>query len=503
MELELHALDDYRRLLFDEGLVVETNMEKIDIKVSKISYNSKAVEDGTLFVCKGIHFSPKYLLDAINSGAIGYVAEKKFDEVDSSVPYIIVNDMRKTLALIANYYYGNVCQYLKAVGITGTKGKSTTTHFMKFILDEHMKEMGSDVKSAYLTGIHNYDGVIDEKSHLTTAETFELHEHFYNAVQSGIKYLTMEVSSQALKYHRTYGVGYEVGCFLNIGQDHISAHEHKDFNDYFTSKLKLFDQCKIACVNLDCDHADEVLEAAKAGKNVEKVYTFSQKADCDFKAYDIKPGNGGIDFKVKCDSFDEAFRIEVPGLFNVANALAAVTMSAALGVSVSAIKKGLELAHVSGRMEKAVKDGKIAIVDYAHNKLSFETLFKAMKQEFPERKMFIVFGCPGGKAYDRRQEMGELAGEYCDKVYLTEDDPAEEKVIDICHEIEKYVKKYDCEEEIVLDRTEAIRKAIHEMDDNTVLLVAGKGHETDQKRGTTYVPMKSDYDTVKEIFSSL
>jgi UDP-N-acetylmuramoyl-L-alanyl-D-glutamate--2,6-diaminopimelate ligase len=498
MELVLHTLADYEKLLSEAGIVVSSEIEDGNTEVSHISYNSQAVTPGTLFVCKGLHFSVNYLQDALKAGAIAYIAEKKYDEVEG-VPHIIVNDMRLALALIANFYYDDVWKSLKAVGITGTKGKSTTTHFMKFILDAYEQEQGSGVRSAYLTGIHNYDGVLDEKSHLTTAETFDLHEHFFNAVSSNINYLTMEVSSQALKYHRTYGVGFEVGCFLNIGQDHISAHEHKDFADYFGSKLKLFDQCKIACVNLDSDHADEVLAAAKRGKHVERVVTFSEREEADVYAYDIVPSNGGIDFKVKTADFDESFRIEIPGLFNVANALAAVAISYALGVSVSAIRTGLETAHVSGRMEKVVKDGKIAIVDYAHNKLSFETLFKAMKKEFPDRKLYVVFGCPGGKAYDRRREMGDLAGEYCDRVYLTEDDAGEEEILDICQEIEKYVRMHDCVEEIILDRTEAIRKAVADMDDKTVLIIAGKGHETDQKRGTKYVPMKSDYDTVKEI----
>ncbi len=255
MELVLHTLAEYEKLLSEAGIVVSSEIEDGNTEVSHISYNSQAVTPGTLFVCKGLHFSVNYLQDALKAGAIAYIAEKKYDEVEG-VPHIIVNDMRLALALIANFYYDDVWKSLKAVGITGTKGKSTTTHFMKFILDAYEQEQGSGVRSAYLTGIHNYDGVLDEKSHLTTAETFDLHEHFYNAVSSNINYLTMEVSSQALKYHRTYGVGFEVGCFLNIGQDHISAHEHKDFADYFGSKLKLFDQCRIACVNLDSDHAD-------------------------------------------------------------------------------------------------------------------------------------------------------------------------------------------------------------------------------------------------------
>lgn len=491
-----HTFGEYIELLKKNDVILEVKDAegRLDREVSYISYNSRDIIEDTLFVCKGVHFEPKYLEDAIKAGALAYVSEKEYET--ENVPLILVSDMRKALALIANFYYENVSEKLNTVGITGTKGKSTTTYFTRAIFDDYLSAEKKPL-SAVLSGIDNYDGVINEESHLTTPETFELHKSFNNAVNSGIEYLTMEVSSQSLKYHRVMGVTYKVGCFLNIGTDHISDREHKDFNDYFQSKLKLFGQCKTACVNLDCDHATEVLERAKSSDVVERVIAFSTEDEsADVYGYDISSKDGHVFFKVKTKDFDEEFEIGLPGVFNVSNALAAIANTWALGVPVEYMKSGLKRARVSGRMEVYSKDGKYVIVDYAHNKLSFETLFKAMKKEFPGKKLHIVFGCPGKKAYARRQELGELAGEYCDRVYITEEDAGEEDVLEISKEIESYVKKFDCREEIITDRVEAIEKAIDEIDSDTVLLITGKGRETRQKRGTEYIPTPSDVEVV-------
>ena len=217
------------------GILADFNCDE-DKEIEYISYNSTDVRTGTLFVCKGAHFLEKYLKDACELGACVYVSEKKYD-ID--MPYIIVTDVRKAISYIADMYYDSVWKNIFLTGITGTKGKSSTTYFLKSILDEYLRDMKKPV-SAVISGIDNYDGVISEESHLTTPEAFELQKHFDNAVSSGIDYLTMEVSSQALKYGRTECITYDIGMFLNIGQDHISGIEHPDFDDYFNSKLLLF-----------------------------------------------------------------------------------------------------------------------------------------------------------------------------------------------------------------------------------------------------------------------
>lgn len=499
---KLHLFREYKLLLEENGLIAETNIteEVLEKKVSYVSFNSQDIRYDTLFICKGAHFTVDYLLSALEEGAFAYISEVKYDREAPGVPYIIVTDMRKTMALVADLFYNQVWKRLTIAGITGTKGKSTTTYFMRYILDEYLKAQKKPV-SAVVSGIDNYDGIINEESHLTTPEALDLHRHYDNAVKSGIEFLTMEVSSQALKYDRTRGIQFDVGCFLNIGIDHISDVEHPSFDDYLNAKMVLFGQCKTACINLESQYAQMALDAA-SGK-AERILTFGLKPEADVYGYDISPEKRGISFRVKCDSFDETFKIGMTGLFNVENALAAITISYALNIPIEYIKAGLKKARVSGRMEiYTSRSGNLdVIVDYAHNQMSFESLFTSTKKEYPGKKITIVFGCPGKKALGRRKELGDLAGKYADKVYITEEDAGEEPVMKISEEIASHVKEFDCECNIIVDRKEAIRQAIETADDNTVVLITGKGRETRQKRGTQYIDTPSDVEYVEEFLA--
>jgi UDP-N-acetylmuramoyl-L-alanyl-D-glutamate--2,6-diaminopimelate ligase len=495
MDKTLHTLAGYHKLLDEQKLVADQKIKATDQErlIRYISYNSMDIEKDTLFVCKGSHFSVDYLRSAADKGAVCYISEEKYD-IGADVSYIIVNDIRRAMALIADHYYNQIWKDLKIVGVTGTKGKSTTAYFMKFILDEYLKDKKKPV-SAIISGIDNYDGVINEESHLTTPEAMELHKHFSNAANSGIEYLSMEVSSQALKYDRTLGVTFEVGCFLNIGEDHISDVEHSSFEDYLESKLKLFNQCRHACVNINSDQIDQVLEASKACPH---VVTFGLDERADVYGYDIVKSGKNISFSVKTNEFEKEFKITMAGLFNVQNALAAIAASWCLGIPMSYVAAGLRKARVSGRMEVYTSKSKNlhVIVDYAHNKMSFETLFQSTLKEYPNKKITIVFGCPGKKAQRRRQELGEIAGKYSDQVYITEEDAGEEPVLKICEEIAQHVEKQECSYAIIPDREEAIREAISTADDDTVVLITGKGRETRQKRGTKYIDTPSDVEYV-------
>jgi hypothetical protein len=205
---------------------------------------------------------------------------------------------------------------------------------------------------------------------------------------------------------------------------------------------------------------------------------------------------------VKTPEYEKEFELTMPGLFNVENALAAISVCYALNIPVQFIYDGLRIARSSGRMELySTKDKNIlALVDYAHNKLSFEKLFESTKAEYPDRKILIVFGCPGKKALLRRKDLGTIAGKYADKVYLTAEDPGAEPVIDICNDIASYVSKYTSNYEIIEDREEAIKKAILTAPDNSIILLTGKGNETRQKYGTEYIPCLSDVECVKKYF---
>jgi len=308
----------------------------------------------------------------------------------------------------------------------------------------------------------------------------------------------MEVSSQALKYHRTMDTRFAAACFLNIGTDHISPIEHPDFEDYFTSKLKIFAQAEVSCVNLDSDHADRVLEAAQAAGK--PVITFSRKNEqADVYASQIRKSGNDILFRVRTRRFQRQFRLTMPGLFNVENALAAIAVCQALNVPERYIYVGLMKARVPGRMEVyANADETVTcIVDYAHNRMSFETLFRSVQQEYPGKRIVTVFGCPGKKAFDRRRDLGEISGKYSDLVILTEEDSGEEDTLTICKEIAGHVAEQGCDYSIEINRSEAIRQAILGCDGvPSVLLITGKGAETRMKRGTEYIETPSDVDYV-------
>jgi len=496
------------------------------VEVKGVTYNSKEAKEGSLFVVKGAHFREQYLNDAIENGAVCYVREDpeasdtvscrtvSEQEASAAAKHIMeraqgscldiwVRDIRKAMPVIAETFHGKLSDDLCVVGITGTKGKSTTAYFMRYILDDYMAASGG-CRSAICSGIDNYDGVIEEESHLTTPEIMELYQHMDNALKSGITYMTMEVSSQALKYDRVTGVEFAAGAFLNIGSDHISAIEHPDFNDYLEAKLRLFGHCRKACINLDSEEQERI---RKASEDCPYVITFSQKNNsADVYGYDVKSCEGKVTFRARgrsiegYDDFDEEFALGTFGTINVENALAAISLSALLGVPLEYVKSGLAKANSPGRMEVFYsEDGKrIAIVDYAHNKLSYEKFFETIRGEFPGKKMMIVFGCPGGKAFARREELGTIAGHNCSYSIITEEDYGEEDVNKICSEIAGFVEAAGGKCEIITDRVEAIKKAITLMDDDTILFLPGKGRETREKRGIKYIDTPSDADVVIE-----
>lgn len=502
--MELFLVKDYITVLKENNQFVESvNCEEIlNKKVEYLTYNSNDVKENSMFLCKGFgeNFKKEYLISALKKGAFLYIANKKYEEDLANTPAIIVRDPFIALNLLSKLYYNAPEKDLKLIGITGTKGKSTTSYYIKYILDEYAKEM-EERETAIISSIDTFDGVEKFESHLTTPESLDMYRHFANAKRSGIKNLVMEVSSQALKIGRVYDTSFDIGVFLNISEDHISAIEHPDFEDYFKSKLKIFEKCKVACVNLDADFASEIL--AKAKESLKSVVTFSTKdKNADVFAYDIHKQGFDTAFKVKTKDFDEEFLLTMPGLFNVENALAAIAVAMNLNIPKAYMYEGLKKARSSGRMEIYHSEDKriIAIVDYAHNKLSFEKLFESVKNEYNGRKIITIFGCPGKKAYLRRRDLGQVAGKNSDKIYLVAEDPGYEPVIEISNEIAKYVSEYMTNYEMIEDRGEAIKEAIDFASKNyeeSILVITGKGNETRQKYGSEYLPCKSDVEYVK------
>ncbi len=487
-----HNLQEYVDALRCAGLVAEYGVPDgaLQTPIDCLTYDTRKISGRTLFLCKGIHFKEEYLRQARQLGAVAYVSERAYD-VD--LPHVLVRDIRHTLSTLAPLYYDRVTDDLVSVGITGTKGKSTTVFFLRYILNAWLavRQQGA---CALVSSIETFDGKVSQPSHITTPEILELYQIYQNAVDNGVTHLVNEVSSQALKYERVGGIRYNVGCLLNIGLDHISPIEHTDFEDYYTAKLKIFDQSEIGLVNTDAEHAARTLAYARARC---PVVTFGSHESDDVYCSGIEKRPDGIYFTVRSPYYCGTFSLSMPGIFNVSNALAAIAVCGVLGVPEEYVRVGLRNARVAGRMEVYHSaDGEVSvIVDYAHNAMSFDALFRSAKAEHPGCALLAIFGAVGGKALSRRRDLGETAAKYADYIFITEDDPAEESPVEIARQIARYVT---CPYEINVDRGDCIRRAILEWTGKRVVLCAGKGSETTQKRGTEYVTVPSDGDWARK-----
>lgn len=483
--LQAHSLLLYQETGNEGGLMPENQSAWPDGEITGITYDSREVTPGAVFVCKGTYFCAQYLTDAIEAGCIAWVAQRETvrEAPPGAAPGFFVSDIRRAMAVMAADFFGYEPGKPLLTGITGTKGKTTTAWYLKGMLDAWAKEMGGK-ETGLLSTVENYDGKLREDSVMTTPEAFVLHRHLANAKQSGLSHVTMEVSSQALKYKRVRGLRFQVGIFLNISEDHISPAEHRDFEDYFSSKLSIFRQTQTACVNLDSNQSGRILKAArKAGR----IVTFGRSALADVRCGKIRRENGRLVFGVQCDRFSEEFSLAMRGEFNIENAMAAIAAAYVYGVPVHCMKEALANIQVPGRMETFYSvDGKICgIVDFAHNRLSFEKLFDAVCQDYPQYgRIVTVFGCPGSKGLNRRRDLGLIAGLFSDKVYITTDDPMEEKAEEIAKEVQEYVELTGCPCECIEDREQAINTAVARCQDTeTLILVLGKGSEKYQKIG--------------------
>ncbi len=494
--METTTLTALARTLDDAGILASVT-PGADVAVSGASCDSRSVRPGDLFVCKGAAFRPEFLAGAVASGASAYLCDAaRSDELAQAapgVPALATTELRRAMALVSAEAFGHPDRDLPIVGITGTKGKTTTAYMLRAIVDAARGE-----RSCGMIGtVETYDGTADEPSRNTTPEAPDLWRHLASARDSRLSALVMEVSSQALKYDRTYGVGLDVACFLNIGLDHISPVEHADFEDYFASKLKIFSQCETAVVNLDSDHVDRVLAEASRAR---RALTFGiGRPEADAWADGLAASEEGVSFTLHLDGWERAVSLPFPGDFSVSNALAAALAAHLLGIGPDDIVAGLAAARVPGRMEfYRSRDRQLtAIVDYAHNRLAFESLLSAVSGAFSGAQVISVFGAVGGKAPERRRDLPEIAARFSDYVVLTSDDPWTEDPLDICREMERALPA-GFPHEVVIDREAAARRAFELAEGRrSVVLLLAKGHETYQHTREGFVPCASDCELAR------
>lgn len=448
----------------------------VDCTVSEVVYDSRKITQNCMFICiTGANVDGhEFAGEAIEKGAAVLVVEKEIPvKKEDPVTVIKVDNTRYAMAFIAAAFFGHPADHLRVIGITGTKGKTTTTYLIKSIL-EH---------AGYRTGlVGTIETVIGEKhvpANNTTPESFLLQQSFREMVDAGCDTVVMEVSSQGLMLHRTQGFLFDIGIFTNLEPDHIGPNEHASFEEYQACKGLLFRQCKTGIVNIDDKHWQAVL----AGHTC-SLETYGLNAQADLYAEELqlvrKPGELGVSFQVK-GLMDFAVTVPTPGRFSVYNALTAIAVCRHFKVDTQVIAEALRRARVKGRIEMVpVSDQFTLLIDYAHNAMSLESLLSTLREYEPTR-LVCVFGCGGNRSRLRRYEMGEVSGKLADFTIITSDNPRFEEPQEIIEDIKTGMGKTSGAYIEISDRKEAIAYAIHHGQPGDIIVLAGKGHEDYQE----------------------
>jgi len=445
--------------------------------VSGIYYDSRRVVKNSVFVAiKGFATDGhRFILDAINKGAIAVVMEDNCVPEDifihGKTAKILVKNSRIALAELSNAFYKSPSSKLTLIGITGTNGKTTTTYFIKNIFETAGQKTG-------LAGtIANYIGDREVKSSLTTPESNDMNEMLFEMINDGCSAAVMEVSSHSLMLQRVNSLSFAAGIFSNITSDHLDF--HKDFNGYLNAKKILFDSLgenAFAVYNIDDAHSDELLKDTKA-----KKVSYGENEAADFRIKDVEFGLDGTRFSVIYKGKEYKLSTILVGEFNAYNACAAFAVSVVLGISTDDAIKGIKTAkQVPGRMEAAGKGSKKVLVDYSHTADSLEKALIAIKSIVKDKQpVYTVFGCGGNRDKTKRPLMGKIAAAMSKKAFVTSDNPRNEEPMDIIKDIIAGIGSENFE--VIENREEAIKKAIETTEDNAVILIAGKGHETYQE----------------------
>jgi len=468
-----------------------------DMQIENVVYDSRKVTEGSLFICieGGTADGHTFIPDVVKKGAKALIVTKDVSGLlpaDADVTVIRVKDSRYALAFVSAAYFGHPAEKLKVIGITGTKGKTTTTYLVKSILEHAGHKVG-------LVG--TIEAVIGQEhipANNTTPESYVLQEYFAKMVEAGCDTVVMEVSSQGLMLHRTQGFVFDYGIFTNIEPDHIGSLEHKDFADYMHCKGLLFKQCRVGIVNCDDAHYQDVIRDHTC-----KIETFGFAENADYRAQDLKLISGagflGIDFKAR-GKVNLDIELHAPGRFSVYNALCAIAICNHFGVTADEVKEALLQAHVKGRIELVkVSDDFTLMIDYAHNAMALESLLTTLREYKPKR-LVCLFGCGGNRSKLRRYEMGEVSGKLADLTVITSDNPRNEEPQAIIDDIKVGISKTDGKYVEIIDRKEAIAYVIRHGQPGDVIVLAGKGHEDYQEiKGKKY-PM-DERDIIADVLA--
>ena len=476
-----------------ERIEYECVQGSVDCNIEAVVYDSRKACPSCLFVCiKGaVSDGHAYAEDVCAKGASAVIVSDDVT-VPENVTVIRVPDTRYALAFVYAAWFGYPAEQLKTIGITGTKGKTTTTYMVKSILENAGHKVGL---------IGTIEAIIGDrhiKAANTTPESYVIQEYFREMADAGCDAVVMEVSSQGLMLHRTQGFVFDYGVFTNIEPDHIGPNEHRDFDHYLSCKAMLLKQCRVGIVNRDDEHFERIVEGHTCDL---ETYGFSDKADLIAENPVMVTGKGflGISYHLK-GLMDFKVDIDIPGKFSIYNSLTAIAICRHFGVSEENIIKALRAAKVKGRIEMVkVSDEFTLMIDYAHNAMALESLLTTLREYNPHR-LVCLFGCGGNRAKSRRYEMGEVSGRLADFTIITSDNPRFEDPQEIINDIKTGIDKTTGKYIEIIDRKEAIAYAIHHGEPGDIVVLAGKGHEDYQEiKGVKY-PM-DERDLIADILA--
>jgi len=455
----------------------------LETEVRDIIYDSRKIAPETMFVCMvgAVTDGHKYIPDAVEKGASVIVLEKEEEaaQIPENITVLKVESARLALALMSAALFDHPARKLVTIGLTGTKGKTTTTYMIKKVLEMAGKKVGL---------IGTIGAMIGEEhlpSKNTTPESYELHRMFAAMVEAGCEYVVMEVSSQGLKLDRTAGILFDYGIFTNLSPDHIGPAEHASFEEYMECKSLLFRQCRIGIVNADDEHVDGILKGHTC-----EVKTFSAEREADLMASDIgfinEDGKLGMHFNVT-GCMDCQAKVHIPGRFSVYNSMVTMLVCHLAGISDEAILEGLSKVQVKGRVEMLpVSKDYTLIIDYAHNEVSTRSVLTTLMEYHPKR-LICVYGGGGNRSKIRRYDMGEVTGEMADLCVLTCDNPRDEEIRDINNDIKVGLARSNGKYIEIDDRKEAIAYCMKNAKPGDMIVLLGKGHEDYQEiKGVKY-----------------
>ncbi|OPX46244.1 UDP-N-acetylmuramoyl-L-alanyl-D-glutamate--2,6-diaminopimelate ligase [Ruminiclostridium hungatei] len=455
-----------------KGLKTKSVNGKLDMEIDGVAYDSRKTRQGVLFVCiEGtVADGHKYISDAIENGTRAFLVQKPV-EVPEGITVIEIEDTRYGLAFVSDAFFGHPSEKLNLIGITGTKGKTTTTYMVKSILEAASHKIG------LIGTVSNLIGQEILYTSRTTPESYDLQSLFNDMVEKEVDTTVMEVSSQGLELHRVAKCDFDVGVFTNFSRDHIGPKEHATLEEYFNAKAKLFNMCKQAVINIDNEHGRKMAELARC-----RVYTYGLGENADIRATDIIKKTAYTYFKLTTPWGNTEIETNLQGEFNISNALAAIGSCCLIpGITLEHVRAGLARVNVPGRMEAVTTGGNYSVlIDYAHTPDSLEKVLSTVK-EFAHGRVVSLFGCGGDRDRGKRPEMGAISGNIADFTVITSDNPRTEEPERIINDIEVGIQKTNGKYVKITDRRQAIKFALENALDGDIIILAGKGHETYQQ----------------------